>query len=422
MDLSGRGLGAERKGRERRGVQGGRKTLSFFFAADSFIMEGMPRAVISPAVSRADAKRIRGAVLSRVRRDFADAPGAISLGLPEFDDRRRLWRVALLNGSAESGVLGEALMDPVAGSINLPPARLVYQRLEKRPRKKKTVKRSREVPIPAAVPNRVILGDSATALADFPRDAAQLVVTSPPYYNAKPEAAEYLDYGEYLEMIGRVASACHAVLSEGRFFIVNVSPVLVRRATRSRASRRMPIPFDLHPIITRAGFEFIDDIIWEKPEGAGWCLGRGRRFAADRQPLQYKPVTVTEYILVYRKQTDRLLDWNIRGHPWPGRVRDSAILGEYERTNIWRMKPASHPKHPAVYPAALARRAIQYYSFRGDLVLDPFAGTGTTGKVAAAMGRRFVMIEKSPEYYAAMRCNLGAGISAVYDDVSHRFA
>ena len=44
------------------------------------------------------------------------------------------------------------------------------------------------------------------------------------------------------------------------------------------------------------------DIIWRKPEGAGWNLGRGRRFAADRQPLQYKPVTVTEYVLVYRKR------------------------------------------------------------------------------------------------------------------------
>ncbi len=60
------------------------------------------------------------------------------------------------------------------------------------------------------------------------------------------------------------------------------------------------------------GFDFIDDIIWEKPEGAGWNVGRGRRFKADRQPLQYKPVTVTEYVLVYRKRTDKLIDWNIR--------------------------------------------------------------------------------------------------------------
>ena len=380
--------------------------------------------VFAPASSAAgaDAKSVRAAVLSRIHREFADAPGAITLGLPEYDDRQRLWRVALLNGNPESGVLGEALVDPAANNIRLPPSRLVLQRLSRRARQKRAASSVRGVPIPAAIPNRVVLGDAAVALEEFPRDSAQLVVTSPPYYNAKPEAAEYLDYGQYLEMIGRIAAACHAVLSEGRFFIVNVSPVLLRRATRGTASRRVPIPFDLHPIFDRIGFEFIDDIIWEKPEGAGWCLGRGRRFAADRQPLQYKPVTVTEYILVYRKRTGRLIDWNIRGHPWPERARESAILGEYERTNIWRMKPASHPSHPAVYPEALAERAIRYYSFRGDLVLDPFAGTGTTGRVAARMGRRFLLIEKNRKYYDLIRAKLGAGVRADYDDVAYRFA
>ncbi len=51
----------------------------------------------------------------------------------------------------------------------------------------------------------------------------------------------------------------------------------------------------------------MDDVHWVKPEGAGWANGRGRRFAADRNPLQYKPVPVTEYVLVYRKHTDSLI-------------------------------------------------------------------------------------------------------------------
>ena len=368
------------------------------------------------------AAAVRSEVLSRVKREFPDPPGTISLGLPEYDDRKRVWRVSLLNGSPESGILGEASLDPATNTILLPPVHLVHERLARCAKKKHPPRRASSVPIPAAIPNCAILGDSAAVLADFPQDTAQLVVTSPPYYNAKPEAAEYLDYGEYLKIIERVSAACHAVLSEGRFFVVNVSPVLVRRATRGNASRRIPIPFDLHPILDRIGFDFVDDIIWQKPEGAGWCLGRGRRFAADRQPLQYKPVVVTEYILVYRKRTDRLIDWNIREHPWPSRVRSSAIADGYERTNIWRMKPASHKAHPAVYPEALAERAIRYYSFRGDLVLDPFAGTGTTGKVAARLGRRFALIEKSPEYYDLIRDNLGVETLADYDDASYRFA
>jgi DNA modification methylase len=71
----------------------------------------------------------------------------------------------------------------------------------------------------------------------------------------------------------------------------------------------------MHRLFIEEGYDFIDDIIWEKPEGAGWATGRGRRFAADRNPLQYKPVPVTEYVLVYRKRTDKLIDWNIRTHP-----------------------------------------------------------------------------------------------------------
>ncbi len=151
------------------------------------------------------------------------------------------------------------------------------------------------------------------------------------------------------------------------------------------------------------GFEFIDDIIWQKPEGAGWHLGRGRRFAADRQPLQYKAVTVTENVVVYRKRTDKLIDWNLRSHPRQDDVRASLIEDGYERTNVWQIHPAHHKAHPAVFPEALAERVIRYYSFVGDMVLDPFAGVGTTGRVAGRLKRRFMMVEKNLAYFDIQR-------------------
>lgn len=144
-------------------------------------------------------------------------------------------------------------------------------------------------------------------------------------------------------------------------------------------------------------------IIWEKPEGAGWATGRGRRFAADRNPLQYKPVPVTEYVLVYRKHTSKLIDWNIRAHPNQELVEASRIGDDYERTNIWRITPAHDPRHPAIFPVELAERVITYYSFKGDVVLDPFAGIGTVGKAASRLGRRFVLIEQDTRYIAIMR-------------------
>jgi len=154
----------------------------------------------------------------------------------------------------------------------------------------------------------------------------------------------------------------------------------------------------MHRLFIEEGFDFIDDIIWEKPEGAGWATGRGRRFAADRNPLQYKPVPVTEYVLVYRKHTDRLIDWNIRAHPKQELVQASKISDGYETTSIWRIKPAHGKKHPAIFPEELATKVITYYSFVDDVVLDPFAGIGTVGQAAAKLGRRFALIEINPEY------------------------
>ena len=201
--------------------------------------------------------------------------------------------------------------------------------------------------------------------------------------------------------------------------------MLVRRTSRNTASRRLPIPFDLHPILNRIGFEFIDDIIWRKPEGAGWNLGRGRRFAADRQPLQYKPVTVTEYVLVYRKKTDRLIDWNLRNHPDQDALNRSLVLGEYDKTNVWDIKPSHHKSHPAVFPDDLVHRIIRYYSFEGDVVLDPFAGSGTVGRVASEMGRSFILVERRADYFAEMRKNLQMsmfGSPTDFDDLQYHWS
>ena len=215
----------------------------------------------------------------------------------------------------------------------------------------------------------------------------------------------------------KIIQLCHRVLNEGRFFVMNVSPVLIRRANRSESSRRIAVPFDMHRIFTEEGFDFIDDIIWMKPEGAGWATGRGRRFAADRNPLQYKAVPVTEYVLVYRKHSAHLIDWNIREHPRQDLVEASKIEDGYETTNVWQITPTYDKVHPAVFPEELATKVIQYYSFTDDVVLDPFAGVGTVGLAAAKAGRRFVLIEKNPEYSdeICQRARMWLGKEAVED-------
>lgn len=324
----------------------------------------------------------------------------ISFGLPEIDDRFNIWRVPLKSKGGTA--IGEVVIDAITTLIDTPkttPKDLLENRILGRSdiSLKRKMKLG-EIPKISALRNTIGLGDSEELLKELPSECVDLVFTSPPYYNAKPEYTEYLSYEEYLLKMKKIIHECARVLNEGRFFVLNVSPVLIRRASRSEASRRIAVPFDFHRIFIEEGFEFIDDIIWVKPEGAGWATGRGRRFAADRTPLQYKPVPVTEYVLVYRKKSDRLIDWLIRKHPDQQAVEDSKIADGYEVTNIWKISPAHCKEHPAIFPTDLAERVITYYSFKNDVVLDPFGGTGTTAKVAAKLGRRFVTFEMEQNY------------------------
>jgi DNA modification methylase len=238
---------------------------------------------------------------------------------------------------------------------------------------------------------------------EMPTASVDLVFTSPPYFNARPEYSDYEEYEHYLDKMREVVRSMHRVLNEGRFFVINCAPVLLRRASRNESSKRIAVPFDLHRIFIEEGYDFIDDIIWAKPEGAGWATGRGRRFAADRNPLQYKAVPVTEYVLVYRKRTDLLIDWHIRNHPDQNLVKASRVPDDYERTNLWRINPRTNSRHPAAFPIELAAKVISYYSFIKDVVLDPFAGSGTVGAASAKLKRRFVLFDNNREYVEMMQ-------------------
>ncbi len=330
----------------------------------------------------------------------------ISFGLPEIDDRYHIWRVPLKHNQK---TVGEIVIDAKTSLIDaqkttskkILETRLLGRKIEKIENKKKE-----NSPKISNLRNTIGVGDSEDLLSETPAESIDLVFTSPPYFNARPEYSEYIEYEEYLLKMKKIIHQCHRVLNEGRFFAINVSPVLIRRANRTEASRRIAVPFDFHKLFMEEGFDFIDDIIWQKPEGAGWATGRGRRFAADRNPMQYKPVPVTEYILIYRKKTSRLIDWHIRKHPNHKAVEKSKIQDGYEVTNIWKIHPAHSKKHPAIFPEELASKVIQYYSFINDVVLDPFGGIGTTAKSAYKNNRRFVSYELNSDYVDVIKNDL----------------
>lgn len=345
-----------------------------------------------------DAKKIAFEYLKNI-----ELEKAIHFGLPEVDDRYHYWRVPLLNSNKLN--IGEVVINAFSSFIlekKTTQRDILESRLLGRKQKKST-KDISDTPKISSLRNTIGLGDSEILLSETPSESVDLVFTSPPYYNARPEYADYITYEEYLLKMRKIIHQCHRVLNEGRFFVMNISPVLIRRANRNESSKRLAVPFDFHRLFIEEGFDFIDDILWIKPEGAGWATGRGRRFAADRNPLQYKPVPVTEYILVYRKHTEKLIDWHIRKHPHQDLVKQSKIHDGYETTNIWKIHPAHHPKHPAVFPVELAEKIITYYSFLNDVILDPFAGIGTVGEAACKTGRRFVLFEINPDYLEVIK-------------------
>jgi DNA modification methylase len=329
----------------------------------------------------------------------------IKSGLPEIDDRYHFWRVPLCsnNGAKIGEVVIDAYTSEIIASKTTNPELLTARLLKQDENKIIAQKQGKKEYKLSNLRNTIGLGDSASLLDEMPSESVDLIFTSPPYYNARPEYSEYEGYDEYLFKMRQIIRKSSRVLAEGRFFVINISPVLLRRASRNESSKRIAVPFDFHRIFIEEGYDFIDDIIWLKPEGAGWATGRGRRFAADRNPLQYKAVPVTEYVLVYRKRTNLLIDWFIRNHPDKKIVEASKVSDGYERTNVWKINPSTSSKHPAAFPKELAEKVIRYYSFKGDVVLDPFAGSGTVGLAASATGRRFVLFDNNPEYIDLMR-------------------
>jgi len=221
-----------------------------------------------------------------------------------------------------------------------------------------------------------------------------LIITSPPYFNVK-DYSHWNSYDEYLKWLKVIFSLLYTRLKAGRMCCVNLSVILEPRKNRNSESHRIPLPFHFVNVMEDIGFKFLEDIIWVKPEGA--AKNRNGRFFQDRQPVQYKPNVVNEYILVFQKPSKYLIDNIVRSYKGDTKEK-SLILDGYERSNIWYINPETKSKHPAPFPEELCDKLIKYYSYVGDVVLDPFMGSGTTAKMARINKRTFIGFETCKEY------------------------
>ena len=242
--------------------------------------------------------------------------------------------------------------------------------------------------------NKILLGDSQEILKTIDDGIVHLTCTSPPYYNARSYSI-WPTYNEYLEFLTNVFEQVLRVTKDGRMCCVNLSPVIQARESRAHESKRLAIPFHFFSLMENMGWKYIDDIVWLKPEGAS--LNRNGGFFQHRKPVAYKPNVVSETIFVFQKPADFLIDKVVRSYF--GEVLEESLVSDgYERSNVWKINPETASKHLAPYPKELSDKIVKYYSYVGDLVLDPFMGSGTTAISSIDLKRNYIGCEIHQEY------------------------
>ena len=239
--------------------------------------------------------------------------------------------------------------------------------------------------LPEDVSNSVICGDSRQ-MSLIPNNSIHLVVTSPPY-NASKDYDENLGLSEYLNLLRDVFSECHRVLVPGGRAVINVANL----------GRKPYIPLSSHINLIMSELNFLQrgEIIWDKSASAGVSCAWGSFASASNPCLR----DVHEYILVYSKgvfKLDRTKEEKLESRPDTIDKKEFVELTK----SIWKFPTVSAKKigHPAPFPIELPRRCIEMYTFAGDVVLDPFVGSGTTAIAALQTGRRYVGIDLSKEY------------------------
>jgi len=229
-----------------------------------------------------------------------------------------------------------------------------------------------------------------------------LVVTSPPYFTGKDYEVDTTSghvpatYVEYLNMLTDVLAACLRKLEPGGRMAVNVAN-LGRKPYRSLSADVIKILQDDLGMLLRG------EVIWRKAKAAGGNCAWG----SYRSPQNPVLRDVTERVIIASKgRFDRAVKRSRRretGLPHEPSIDADAFLEA--TTDVWEIPPESAVKvgHPAPFPVALPRRLIELYTYLGDLVLDPFLGSGTTAVAAASTGRRYVGFDVEADYLELAR-------------------
>jgi DNA modification methylase len=264
---------------------------------------------------------------------------------------------------------------------------------------------------------KIVCGDAAEVLRTLRSETASLTVTSPPYFQHRDygkvgQIGQEVTLGDYLERIGAVLTELLRITDNAGscFFIVGDT---------YRNRNLLLVPHRIAVLASDIGWTVRNDIIWSKKDPAPesprnrWRAGHehvvfltkrpsGYRFNADTVRVPYSPVTLRRW---GSGQTYGGKKSKERKNVKDSRMRNGQTFTLNPRgclpTDVWSL-PSSNTsvEHYATFPDQLIRPIIEACSNPGDLVIDPFAGSGTTCRVAISLGRQAFGIDLNPEYAA----------------------
>jgi site-specific DNA-methyltransferase (adenine-specific) len=216
-------------------------------------------------------------------------------------------------------------------------------------------------------------------MQNVPDNSVALAFTSPPY-NVGKDYDDNMDLQRYLSLIRDVGKEVYRTLRPGGRYVINVAN-LGRKPY-------MPLHSFFYGLHIEMGFLPMGEIIWQKGRGASNSCAWGSWQSAKAPRLR----DIHEYLLVFAKAS----------FSRPDKGASDILKNEFlEATlSIWEIPPESARRvgHPAPFPIELAKRVIKLYSYRGDVILDPFAGSGTTCVAARKHHRHYVGYDISEDY------------------------
>ncbi len=262
--------------------------------------------------------------------------------------------------------------------------------------------------------HKIVFGDSRS-LNKIKDKSVQLIITSPPYWQLKDygiqEQIGFNDsYEEYINNLNLVWKECNRVLSDGCRLCINIGDQFARSVYYGRY-KVIPIRTEIIRFCESLGMDYMGAIIWQKTttmntSGGGAIMGSFPYPRNGILKIDY------EFILIFKK---------LGNAPKPtAEQKKKSEMGKEEWkqyfSSHWNFKGARQTDHIAMFPEELPKRLIKMFSFVGETVFDPFAGSGTTSLAAKNLGRNSVAYELNKEFAPVIKKKLLGKQNDVFDN------